>query len=112
MENPQEGKQIHDQSRAICLKLPGVQIILPGPLSVVALLILLAVMGGVFYLVITRSGPGVWVSFVLWLVFIGYWSALAKNAAPTSSSEPAGSRQLHQLLMYGALLLASFQCPA
>ena len=47
-----------------------------------------------------------WISGALWIGFIGYWSAAAKNSAPTSSAESSGSRTLHQLLMNGALILA------
>ena len=111
MEKPEQGKQVHDKSRAVCLKLPGIQIVLTGPLSVVALVIVLVLIVGFLYLLITNTGPGLWVSGGLWLLFIVYWSARAKNAAPTSSSESTASRQLHQLLMYGALLLAFLPVP-
>jgi protein-S-isoprenylcysteine O-methyltransferase Ste14 len=111
MEKPEEGKQVYDKSRGVCLKLPGIRILLTGPWSVVALVILLALIVGVLYLVIVNTGPGLWVSGGLWLLFIVYWSAVAKNTAPTSSSESTASRQLHQLLMYGALLLAFLPAP-
>jgi protein-S-isoprenylcysteine O-methyltransferase Ste14 len=46
------------------------------------------------------------ISLVLWIVFILYWSAAASKTARTVSSESVRSRQLHQWLMYGALVLA------
>src|SRR5436190_14619489 len=39
----------------------------------------------------------------LWLLFILYWSAAAKSASADKTSESAGSRGLHQLLLNGAL---------
>jgi protein-S-isoprenylcysteine O-methyltransferase Ste14 len=47
-----------------------------------------------------------WVSAFLWIGFILYWNAAARNAAPTLSSESRGSRQVHQLLIWGSLLFA------
>lgn len=110
-KQPQDNKPPHDQSRGVYLKLAGVHILLNGPLSVIALIILLAIVAALFYLVITRTGPGVWASGGLWLAFIIYWSAAAQNAAPTSNSESPRSRQIHQLLMYGALLIALLPVP-
>lgn len=60
---------------------------------------------------VTRTGPGECASGALWLAFIIYWSAAAKNAAATSSSESLTSRQVHQLLMYGAMLIALLPVP-
>lgn len=111
MGKPEEGKQGYDESRGFCVKLPGIHILLTGPWSVVALVILLVLIVGLFYLVFAKTGPGLWVSGGVWLLFIIYWSAAAKNAAPTSSSESPASRQIHQLLMYGALLLAFLPVP-
>lgn len=111
MDQPQANPQTRDKSRGVYLKLGGIQILLNGPLSIILLLILLAIVAGIFYLVITRTGPGEWASGGLWLAFIIYWSAAAKNAAATSSSESPTSRQIHQLLMYGALLIALLPVP-
>lgn len=106
-----EGKPPREKGRGVCLKLPGVSVLLNGPLSILALVVLLALIAGFFYLVATRTGPPVWLSGGLWVLFIAYWSAAAKNAAPTVSSESPASRQLHQLLMYGSLLLAFLPVP-
>jgi protein-S-isoprenylcysteine O-methyltransferase Ste14 len=111
MEQPETNAPTREKSSGVYLKLPGVQILLNGPLSIIALLIFLAIIVGIFYLMITRSEPGVWASGALWLAFIIYWSGAAKNAAATSSSESLTSRQVHQLLMYGALLIALLPVP-
>ncbi len=50
-----------------------------------------------------------WVTAGLWLVFVAYWSAAAKNAAPNAKTEPLRSRQVHLLMMYGSLVLVL--CP-
>ena len=111
MPPPNASTKTQDQGRGVYLKLGGVQILLNGPLSLIALLILLAIIAGILYLMFTRSGPGEWASAGLWIAFILYWSAAAKNAAATSSSESLSSRQTHQLLMYGALLIAILPVP-
>jgi protein-S-isoprenylcysteine O-methyltransferase Ste14 len=111
MEQPKADTNLPDKSRGVYLKLGGITILLNGPLSIIALLILLAIISGMFYLMITRTGPGEWASGGLWLAFIIYWSAAAMNAAATSTSESITSRQIHQLLMYGALLIAVLPVP-
>src|SRR5579862_1261436 len=50
-------------------------------------------------------------SFVLWLLFSVYWSIAAKNSAPTKSSESMWSRQLHLILVNGALILLFLPVP-
>lgn len=52
-----------------------------------------------------------WLSAALWLLFILYWSAAARNATPAKRSESSGSRQLHELLLNGALLLLFLRIP-
>lgn len=111
MSERKESRDVSNQPRGVILKLPGIHIVLNGPLSVIALLFVLAICGGIVYLIITKSGPGEWASAALWLAFIIYWSAAARNSAATSSSESVTSRQIHQLLMYGALLIALVPWP-
>jgi protein-S-isoprenylcysteine O-methyltransferase Ste14 len=111
MKTPQDSPTLHDRSLGVVLKLPGITVLLPVPLSVVALVIVLALLGGMLYVVITKTGPEVWSSGVLWILFIVYWSAAAKNSAATQASESQSSRQLHQFLMYGSLLLAFIPVP-
>jgi protein-S-isoprenylcysteine O-methyltransferase Ste14 len=111
MDQPKTNPQTENKGREVYLKLGGIQILLNGPLSIFALVILLVMLAGILYLVITRTGPGEWASGGLWLGFIIYWSAAAQKAAVTSSSESLTSRQIHQLLMYGALLMALLPVP-
>jgi hypothetical protein len=75
MEQPNADTQTQPKGRGVYLKLGGVQVLLNGPLSIIALLILLAIIVGMFYLMITKTGPGEWASAGLWLAFIIYWSA-------------------------------------
>ena len=46
-----------------------------------------------------------WIPGILWIAFIVYWNAAAKGAAPTVGAESIKSRQIHQLLMWGSILL-------
>jgi protein-S-isoprenylcysteine O-methyltransferase Ste14 len=46
-----------------------------------------------------------WLSGLLWIAFTVYWSAAARNSAPVASSESPASRQLHSLLLNGAIVL-------
>jgi protein-S-isoprenylcysteine O-methyltransferase Ste14 len=46
-----------------------------------------------------------WTTAALWAGFIVYWSAAAANSAQTLRSESVKSRQVHQILMWGSLLL-------
>ena len=94
MEQPKADTNLPDKSRGVYLKLGGITILLNGPLSIIALLILLAIISGMFYLMITRTGPGEWASGGLWLAFIIYWSAAAMNAAATSTVHIAADENM------------------
>src|SRR6266545_7356252 len=112
MAERQEGKNIPNKSPAIIIKLPGLTFSPTGRFSVIAVATLfLLVFILLIYLASRIIEPRLWVSGALWILFIGYWSAAANNAAPTKSAESTSSRQLHQLLMYGALALAFFRLP-
>src|SRR5262245_9391364 len=50
-------------------------------------------------------------SGLLWIGFIFYWSAAAQNTGSTVRAESSASRQIHQLLMYGALALLFVHLP-
>jgi protein-S-isoprenylcysteine O-methyltransferase Ste14 len=52
-----------------------------------------------------RFSTGMWLSLGLWVLFSVYWSVAAKNSAPTQTSESVWSRQLHVILVNGALVL-------
>jgi protein-S-isoprenylcysteine O-methyltransferase Ste14 len=77
---------------------------LEGGAAVVALL---ALLGGIVALFWWRGLPRwpVIMSAVLWIAFMTYWSAAAKSAAPTKSSESAVSRRTHVRLMNAGLIL-------
>lgn len=80
---------------------------LTGLAAAVALLVVLGLIAGLVVLArpTFRWSP-LWVSAALWILFIVYWSAAAKNASSVKSSESSSSRQLHQnLLNFGLLLL-------
>jgi protein-S-isoprenylcysteine O-methyltransferase Ste14 len=93
-----------NQTPALVVKLPGIRLV--GGAAVVALLVIIALASAlIIYLKPTFSWSPLWVSLALWILFIIYWSAAAKNSAPAKSAESLASRQLHQLLMNVALLL-------
>jgi protein-S-isoprenylcysteine O-methyltransferase Ste14 len=54
---------------------------------------------------------GMWLSLALWCLFSVYWSIASKDSAPTKTSESIWSRQLHLILVNGALLLLVFPVP-
>jgi protein-S-isoprenylcysteine O-methyltransferase Ste14 len=89
------------------LKLGGLT--LTGPWAILALLVLL----GLVTAAVVWSHPSLKMSLsaALWIAFVVYWSAAARGAAPTQSSESARSRALHQNLMNGALLLLFIPVP-
>lgn len=51
-------------------------------------------------------------SLALWIIFTLYWSAAAKNAAPTARAESPASRQLHVIAVNAALVLLYLPVPA
>lgn len=112
MAEQNESQQPTNSGPAIVVKLPGINLSLTGRWTVLAVAaLLLAVFILILYLASLKTEPRLWASGALWILFIGYWSAAASKAAPTKSSESASSRQLHQLLMYGSLVLAFFRVP-
>ena len=111
MVEPRENNKIGNKSAAIGLKLGATTIELTGLWALIAFSILLGIVVLLVYLVSITSDSLLWVSAVLWILFIGYWSAVAGKSATNINSESAASRQLHQLLMYGALALAFVRVP-
>jgi protein-S-isoprenylcysteine O-methyltransferase Ste14 len=71
---------------------------------------LLVILMAIVALVAWRGLPRwpVIASAVLWIAFISYWSAAAKNAAPTRSSESAASRRTHVRLLNTAFVFLFF----
>jgi protein-S-isoprenylcysteine O-methyltransferase Ste14 len=110
------GNQINDTGRAtgapgVVVRLPGLNINFSGLLAVVPITIALALVLLLVYLIYRTSQQLLWLSAVLWILFIGYWSTAAGNTGKTRTSESVRSRQVHQLLMYGALVLAFVRVP-
>jgi protein-S-isoprenylcysteine O-methyltransferase Ste14 len=54
---------------------------------------------------------GMMIAIALICFFSIYWSAAAKNSAPTQSSESAWSRRLHLIVLNSAVLLLIFPVP-
>jgi protein-S-isoprenylcysteine O-methyltransferase Ste14 len=94
---------------------PTVQIGSFRPTGAPAVVVLLGILGAILATVI-RFGPrwswsNLWLSALLWLAFIVYWSAAVKDSAPALSSESSGSRQLHTLLLNLSLVLLFLPLP-
>jgi protein-S-isoprenylcysteine O-methyltransferase Ste14 len=51
------------------------------------------------------------VAAAIWMAFTVYWSAAARNAGPSRSTEPRASRAVHLRLLYGSLLLLFVPVP-
>jgi protein-S-isoprenylcysteine O-methyltransferase Ste14 len=85
---------------------------LSGTGAVVAQLALLAliVAGGIYFHPTSSNWP-MWVSGTMWIGFIVYWSAAARRAAPSKSSESGASRAVHERLMTFALLMLFVPVP-
>jgi hypothetical protein len=96
---------------AVLVKLPGISFSLTGNGAIAVVAMLLLVPLGAIYFVTARTGSLLWVSALLWIVFISYWNAAATNSGSISNSESPASRQIHQLLMYGSLALAFVRVP-
>ena len=110
MESTTGDNKSPNQRLALVFKLPGITLV--GGAAVIALLVFVAlIVSLLIYLRPTFSPSPLWVSLALWILFIGYWSAAAKTAAPQKSSESQASRQLHQNLMSLALLLLFIPVP-
>ena len=54
---------------------------------------------------------GMWIAIALICFFSIYWSAAAKDSAPTQSSESVWSRRLHLIVLNSAVLLLIFPVP-
>lgn len=85
---------------------------LTGSAAVVAQLVLLAgIIAAVMYFRPTRNTWPMWASGAVWFGFVVYWSAAAKRAAPSKSSESRDSRAVHERLMIFALLMLFVPVP-
>jgi len=84
-------------------------ITLTGWSAVVALVVLLGLIVAVT--IALRPSLRMLLSAALWVAFIVYWSAAARNAAPAKSAESRESRRLHEILLNGAILLLFIPVP-
>ena len=100
--NPEVG-----QRRTAIVKLG--KITLTGWSAVVALIVLLVLIVAVT--IALRPSLRMLLSAALWVAFIVYWSAAARNAAPAKSVESRESRRLHEILLNGAILLLFIPVP-
>ena len=111
MTESEEEKKTSSGGPAVLLKLPGISCSITGKGAYLVATVLLLVTVVVIYLVTAGTGSLLWISAVLWIVFIRYWTAVAGNSAAISNSESSASRNVHQLLMYGALAMAFVRLP-
>jgi protein-S-isoprenylcysteine O-methyltransferase Ste14 len=81
------------------------------PAALLLLAFLAAIVGSIVLLRPAFGWSPLWISAALWIAFIGYWSAAAKDASAAKSAEPSSSRQLHQNLLNVALLLLFLRVP-
>jgi protein-S-isoprenylcysteine O-methyltransferase Ste14 len=74
-----------------------------------ALLVMLAMLGGLVALVVwarpNSDNWPMWISGGLWVGFIVYWSSAARNSAPTAGAESNRSRGFHELLLDTSIAL-------
>src|SRR5437867_11291527 len=104
MDTPISGQESRDARPTLTLRLGGLAF--TGRSAVVALLAIVALIVALLvYLKLWLTNGPLLASGALWILFIGYWTAAAKNAAPTKSSESRESRRRHQRLMNAALFL-------
>lgn len=82
---------------------------LTGPAAIATLVLLLGLLAGL--VVWLRPAPRMLVSATLWLLFLLYWGAAARNVAPTKSAESPASRAVHTRLLNLSLLLLFLPVP-
>ncbi len=82
---------------------------LTGATAIAVLVLLLGLV--VALLVWMRPSLGMLLSGALWVAFVLYWGAAAKNAAPTESAESPASRAVHTRLLNASLLLLFLPVP-
>jgi hypothetical protein len=103
--------KIPNRAPAVVVRLPGLNFTCSGLLALIPIAFALALITSVVYLISRTTQTLLWLSAVLSILFVGYWSAAARQSGATRTSESRRSRQIHQLLMYGALVLAFARVP-
>jgi protein-S-isoprenylcysteine O-methyltransferase Ste14 len=111
MTNQADKAGVTNRAPAVAVRLPGLNVDFRGLSALIPLTIALALLVLVVYLISRTTQTLLWLSAVLWLLFIGYWSAAAGKTSAIKRSESVRSRQVHQLLMYGALVIAFIRVP-
>jgi len=106
-----DNKHVQNKAPAVSIRLPGLNFTCDGLVALIPIAVALALIILVVYLISRTTQTLLWLSAVLWILFICYWSAVAGQAGVTRTSESPRSRQIHQLLMYGALVLAFVRLP-
>src|ERR1043166_950056 len=80
-----------------------------GPAAVAPLVLFLGLLTGLAVWI--RPTLRMSLSATLWLLFLLYWNAAARNVAPTKSRESPASRAVHTRLLNGSLLLLFLPVP-
>jgi protein-S-isoprenylcysteine O-methyltransferase Ste14 len=111
MADQQNDPNIPNRTAAVAVRLPGLSFTFDGLFALIPITIGLALIVSFVYLISRTTQTLLWLSAALWILFIGYWSAAAAKTGVTRASETVRSRQIHQLLMYGALVLAFIRVP-
>jgi protein-S-isoprenylcysteine O-methyltransferase Ste14 len=76
---------------------------LTGVPALIVVVLLLALI--VTLIVLARPSPGMLISGIIWVAFIVYWGATAKNSARTEESESNASRRLHVYVLNLSIVL-------
>ena len=104
---PETERAAADTQRTLVFKIGGLR--LTGAPAVLASM----GVGAFIFLLVYRSRPsaaGI-LSGVLWITFVAYWSATAKNASATKSSESKASRGVHENLLVASFLFLFIPIP-
>ena len=80
-------------------------------MRVALLVVQLGIIAWIAYVAPPLTYWPMWVSAAGWIAFSNYWAAAARNAAEAKTSESAGSRRVHELLMNGGLFLLFLPVP-
>jgi len=103
--------KVPNRTPAVVVRLPGLNFSCNGLFALLPIGFVLALIIFAVYLISRTTQTLLWVSAILWILFIGYWSAAAGQAGAIRTAETPRSRQIHQLLMYGALVFAFVRFP-
>lgn len=82
---------------------------LTGTAAAAALVCLLGLLAGLLFWM--RPSVRMVLTGGIWIAFVYYWSAAAKNATPAESGESRASRAVHTRLLNAALLLLFLPLP-